>query len=224
MPALGPDRKPVLNADGTPKIAKMPRPAISCATPISPGMEIYTNTPGVKQIARRLESLLINQPLDCPICDQAANVSCKNTRGLRPEREPLLEGEVHKPKAVTSDRASARTRNAASVARCIRFTKASRRRRAGHHQFAASFIRLPTFPECLRQQYTLNTVESPSVGRSRRRIFVSDARLVLKETKAFAQAAAPAATCSSFARRRNPALHAARQRRRQPARDVIAVV
>ena len=46
-PAMGPDRKPVLNPDGTPKIAKSPRPAIACATPISPGMEIYTNTPGV---------------------------------------------------------------------------------------------------------------------------------------------------------------------------------
>jgi NADH-quinone oxidoreductase subunit G len=44
-PALGPDRKPVMNPDGTPKIAKSPRPAIGCATPISPGMEIYTSTP-----------------------------------------------------------------------------------------------------------------------------------------------------------------------------------
>src|SRR5215467_4647708 len=39
-PAVGPDRKPVMNPDGTPKIAKSPRPAIACATPISPGMEI----------------------------------------------------------------------------------------------------------------------------------------------------------------------------------------
>src|SRR6476661_7473528 len=41
LPALGPDRKPILNPDGTPKIAKSPRPAIACATPISAGMEIY---------------------------------------------------------------------------------------------------------------------------------------------------------------------------------------
>ena len=33
-PAMGPDRKPLLNPDGTPKIAKSPRPAIACATPI----------------------------------------------------------------------------------------------------------------------------------------------------------------------------------------------
>src|SRR5438034_2353385 len=41
-PAIGLDRKPILNPDGTAKIAKSPRPAIACATPISPGMEIYT--------------------------------------------------------------------------------------------------------------------------------------------------------------------------------------
>src|SRR6202008_81449 len=62
-PAMGPDRKPVLNEDGSPKIAKSPRPAIACATPVSPGMEIYTNTPGVKQMREGvLESLLINHP------------------------------------------------------------------------------------------------------------------------------------------------------------------
>src|SRR5512147_2365653 len=33
-PALGPDRKPIVMADGTHKIAKAPRPAIACATPI----------------------------------------------------------------------------------------------------------------------------------------------------------------------------------------------
>ena len=51
-PALGPDRKPAMNPDGTPKIAKSPRPAIACATPISPGMEIYTKTPSAAFFAR----------------------------------------------------------------------------------------------------------------------------------------------------------------------------
>src|SRR5258705_13365570 len=73
---MGVDRKPILNPDGTPKIAKSPRPAIACATPVSPGMEIYTQTPAVKQMREGgLEVLLINHPLDCPICDQAGE--CK---------------------------------------------------------------------------------------------------------------------------------------------------
>ena len=40
VPAMGPDRKPIINPDGTPKINKSPRPAIACATPVSPGMEM----------------------------------------------------------------------------------------------------------------------------------------------------------------------------------------
>ena len=71
-PALGLDRKPILNPDGRTKIAESPRPAIACATPISPGMEIYTGTPAVRQMREGvLEFLLISHPLDCPICDKA---------------------------------------------------------------------------------------------------------------------------------------------------------
>src|SRR4051794_17983529 len=51
-PAMGPDRKPILNPDGTPKINKPPRPAIACPTPIPPGMKIYTNTAGVTEMRK----------------------------------------------------------------------------------------------------------------------------------------------------------------------------
>src|ERR1700704_856217 len=34
-PAIGPDRKPIVNPDGSVKISKSPRPAIACATPVS---------------------------------------------------------------------------------------------------------------------------------------------------------------------------------------------
>src|SRR5438445_12310880 len=62
-PAVGPDRKVILNADGTPKINKAPRPAIACATPVSAGMEIYTNTATVRQMREGvLEFLLVNHP------------------------------------------------------------------------------------------------------------------------------------------------------------------
>ena len=44
-PALGPDRKPVVNPDGTFKIAKSPRPAIGCATPISAGVASMVTSP-----------------------------------------------------------------------------------------------------------------------------------------------------------------------------------
>lgn len=49
-----------------------PKPAASCAMPIAEGQVIKTNTPLVKKAREGvMEFLLINHPLDCPICDQA---------------------------------------------------------------------------------------------------------------------------------------------------------
>ncbi len=48
-----------------------PKPVASCAMPAADGMEIHTNTPDVEKMRRGvMEFLLINHPLDCPICDQ----------------------------------------------------------------------------------------------------------------------------------------------------------
>jgi NADH-quinone oxidoreductase subunit G len=48
-----------------------PKPQASCALPASDGQEIFTTTPGVRKAREGvMEFLLINHPLDCPICDQ----------------------------------------------------------------------------------------------------------------------------------------------------------
>jgi NADH-quinone oxidoreductase subunit G len=49
-----------------------PKPQASCAMPVAENMEVFTNTPLVKKAREGvMEFLLINHPLDCPICDQA---------------------------------------------------------------------------------------------------------------------------------------------------------
>lgn len=49
-----------------------PKPQASCAMPVAENMEVFTNTPTVKKAREGvMEFLLINHPLDCPICDQA---------------------------------------------------------------------------------------------------------------------------------------------------------
>ncbi len=56
--------------------AGSPRPTIGCATNASPGLHIRTTTPMVKECREGvMEFLLINHPLDCPICDQAGECS-----------------------------------------------------------------------------------------------------------------------------------------------------
>jgi len=53
------------------EIEKSPKPVASCAMPVVNGMRIFTDTPLVKKARESvLEFLLINHPLDCPICDQ----------------------------------------------------------------------------------------------------------------------------------------------------------
>ncbi len=48
-----------------------PKPQASCALPAAEGQEIFTNTPMVEKARKGvMEFLLINHPLDCPICDQ----------------------------------------------------------------------------------------------------------------------------------------------------------
>ncbi len=48
-----------------------PKPFASCAYPVNDGMVVHTDTPMVKAARRGvMEFLLINHPLDCPICDQ----------------------------------------------------------------------------------------------------------------------------------------------------------
>ncbi len=53
------------------EVEKAPKPMPACATPVAEGMKIFTKSP--KAIAAQkatMEFLLINHPLDCPICDQ----------------------------------------------------------------------------------------------------------------------------------------------------------
>jgi NADH-quinone oxidoreductase subunit G len=53
------------------KIEKMPKLQTSCSTPVAEGMVVSTQTPDVVEArASVFEFLLINHPLDCPVCDK----------------------------------------------------------------------------------------------------------------------------------------------------------
>jgi NADH-quinone oxidoreductase subunit G len=60
------------------QVEKSPKPVASCAQPVNDGMVIYTNTPEVHKMREGvMEFLLINHPLDCPICDQGGECDSK---------------------------------------------------------------------------------------------------------------------------------------------------
>jgi NADH-quinone oxidoreductase subunit G len=53
------------------EVEKAPKPLPACATPVAEGMKVFTKSPKAVAAQRAtMEFLLINHPLDCPICDQ----------------------------------------------------------------------------------------------------------------------------------------------------------
>src|SRR2546427_8329851 len=53
------------------EVEKAPKPLPACATPVTDGMKVWTQSPAAKKAQNGvMEFLLINHPLDCPICDQ----------------------------------------------------------------------------------------------------------------------------------------------------------
>jgi len=124
MPKLGPDRKPETGEDGKPTINWIPRPQISCAQDIAEGMGVRTDSPLVRECRHGvMEFLLINHPLDCPICDQAGECQLQEfsvqygTGGSR-----FLEEKVKKPKRVElGPRVTLDDERCILCSRCIRF-------------------------------------------------------------------------------------------------------
>jgi NADH-quinone oxidoreductase subunit G len=187
-PAMGPDRKPILNPDGSPKINKSPRPAIACATPISPGMEIYTSTSGVKEMRKAvLEFLLINHPLDCPICDQAGECKLQEySVDFGQSESRFAEQKVHKPKRVDlGPRIVLDDERCILCSRCIRFTRDVAEDDALGFINRGSYSTLTHYPgKPFDNNYTLNTVDICPVGALTSKDFRFKMRVwFLKETK-----------------------------------------
>jgi NADH-quinone oxidoreductase subunit G len=85
------------------EIEKMPKLQIACNTRASEGMVVRTQVDRVKKAREAvLEFLLINHPIDCPICDQAGECKLQDyymDYDRQPSRRPLEE-KVHKGKAL----------------------------------------------------------------------------------------------------------------------------
>jgi NADH-quinone oxidoreductase subunit G len=81
------------------QVEKAPKPLPACATPVTEGMKVWTHSdPAVDAQKGVMEFLLINHPLDCPICDQggecqlqdlAVGYGASNSRYQEPKRVVL---------------------------------------------------------------------------------------------------------------------------------------
>src|SRR3954470_1633182 len=168
MPRMGPDRKPEPGADGKPIINWMPRPQICCAQDVAEGMGVRTNSPLAQDCRKSvMEFLLINHPLDCPICDQAGECELQEfsveygNSGSR-----FLENKVKKPKAVQlGPRVTLDDERCILCSRCIRFSKEIAKDDVLGFIDRGSYSTLTCYPgKTLSNNYSLNTVDICPVG------------------------------------------------------------
>lgn len=167
-PKMGPDRKPELGPDGKPIIMMAPKLVIGCNTQVSEGMVVNTSTPKVRAAREGvMEFLLINHPLDCPICDQAGECRLQEFAvdyGRAESR--FLDDKEHKPKRVPlNTKITLDNERCILCTRCVRFMKDVAKQdclgiveRGGHSELAAYPGHEP------KTNYDLNIVDICPVG------------------------------------------------------------
>ena len=188
FPKLGPDRKPELGPDNKPIINWMPRPQISCAQDVADGMGVRTNSPLVKECQRGvMEFLLINHPLDCPICDQAGECQLQEfSVDFGTSKSRFLENKVKKPKNVElGPRVTLDDERCILCSRCIRFCQEIAHDDVLGFVDRGSYTVLTAHPgKRLENNYSLNTVDICPVGALTSTDFRFKMRVwFLKETK-----------------------------------------
>ncbi len=190
MPKMGPDRQPVTGDDGMPVINWMPRPQISCAQDVAEGMGVRTTSPLVEDCRRGvMEFLLINHPLDCPICDQAGECRLQEFSVQYGNAESrFLENKVKKPKNVElGPRVTLDDERCILCSRCIRFCQEVAKDDVLGFIDRGSHTVLTAHPgKRLENNYSLNTVDICPVGALTSSDFRFKMRVwFLKETKSF---------------------------------------
>lgn len=106
------------------EMERAPKPVASCAMPVGEGMVIRTNTEAVRNMRKGvMEFLLINHPLDCPICDQGGECDLQDQAVAYGGDK----GRYHEPKRTVADHdygplvGTVMTR-CIHCTRCVRFT------------------------------------------------------------------------------------------------------
>ena len=170
MPAVDPATKaPIMDpATGKQKINWIPRPQIGCGTNVSPGLHVKTTSPMVKDAREGvMEFLLINHPLDCPICDQAGECKLQEqSTGYGRGYSRFVEQKNVKPKRTQlGPRVTLDDERCILCSRCIRFSKEIAKDDVLGFIDRGSYSTLTCFPgKQLTNNYSLNTVDICPVG------------------------------------------------------------
>ena len=105
------------------EVEKAPKPLPACATPVASGMRVFTASDKARQAQKGvMEFLLINHPLDCPICDQGGECQLQDLAvGYGPSASRYTEG-----KRVVFHKSMGPLISAQEMSRCIHCTRCVR--------------------------------------------------------------------------------------------------
>jgi len=106
------------------EMERAPKPVASCAMPVGEGMVITTNSPAVKKMRQGvMELLLINHPLDCPICDQGGECDLQDQAvGYGWDRSRFMEDKRSVKDKTFGPLIKAMMTRCIHCTRCIRFS------------------------------------------------------------------------------------------------------
>ena len=160
--------EPVLDDDGVQKIGWMPKPAIACASNAKEGTYIKTQSPLVKSCREGvMEFLLVNHPLDCPICDQAGECRLQefSTDYGRGFSRYVEEKNVKPKRTELGPRVTLDDERCILCSRCVRFCEEIDENPVLGFTERGSHSTLTCFPgKQLDSNYSLNTVDICPVG------------------------------------------------------------
>ncbi len=117
---VGACRMCLVEVEGIPKLQT------SCSTPVRDGMVVHTRTEQVKEAQSAVvEFLLVNHPLDCPVCDKGGECPLQDiTMGWGPGRSRMIDEKRHFEKPIELSPLVAIDRERCILCyRCVRFSQ-----------------------------------------------------------------------------------------------------
>ncbi|HCR36821.1 MAG TPA: ferredoxin [Opitutae bacterium] len=158
----------VLETDGSPKIGWAPKPAIACAEQAREGMHVRTESNLIKDCRNGvMEFLLVNHPLDCPICDQAGECSLQEfaTDYGRGYSRFIEEKNVKPKRTRLGPRITLDDERCILCSRCVRFCDEIIGESFLGFVDRGSYSTLTNYPgKDFDSNYSLNTVDICPVG------------------------------------------------------------
>ncbi len=150
------------------EIERMPKLAIACSTRVADGMVVQTKSERVLKAQHAvMEFLLINHPLDCPICDEAGECKLQDyAYKYSVGYSRFEEDKVHKPKRFRlGPNVMLDVERCIMCSRCIRFADEIAHQPVLTFTQRGTHVVLTTFPGTeLDNPYSMNVIELCPVG------------------------------------------------------------